>query len=219
MGLENKSSSSNAKGSLGNKFREKRFNFFKDHFEKMDKPVRIIDLGGTEKYWIARGFHERDDVEITLVNLSAHKTSYPHFKSVAGDATNLIQYKDGEFDIAFSNSVIEHLYTYENQVKMAKEVVRVGKFHFLQTPNKYFFVEPHYLLPYFQFIPRGLGFSILTKTKLSRKQKWTAEFANQYLDEIRLISHSEMKVLFPSSDIYYEKFYMMNKSFTAHNFV
>ncbi len=210
--------SSNAKQSLGNQFRNKRFGFFEERLNKMDKPVRIIDVGGTENFWINRGFQNRDDIEITLVNLDVYPTQYPQFKSVAGDATNLKEYEDNSFDLAFSNSVIEHLYTYESQVKMAKELVRVGKYHFVQTPNKYFFMEPHYLMPYFQFYPRGLAFSILTKTKLSRGRKWTEKFANQYLDEIRLISHSEMKVLFPDSKIYYEKFLGMNKSFTSHNF-
>ena len=59
---------------------------------------------------------------------------------------------------------------------------------------------------------------MLTKTKLSRLKKWDQEFAKQYIKEIRLLSEKEMKILFPKSKIYYEKFLGMNKSFTAHNF-
>lgn len=66
-----------------------------------------------------------------------------------GDATNLSQYSDKSFDIVFSNSVIEHLYTKENQISMAKEVNRVGKNYFIQTPNYWFPIEPHWVFPSF----------------------------------------------------------------------
>lgn len=112
-------------------------------------------MGGTEKYWLSQGFGNNNDVQITLVNLIPSTVTCSNMKSVTGNATDLSQYKDNEFDIAFSNSVIEHLYTKENQLKMAAEMMRVGKHHFVQTPNKYFPIEPHYLLPMFQFfLPR-----------------------------------------------------------------
>jgi hypothetical protein len=101
---------------------------------------------------------------------------------------------------------------------MASEIVRVGKKHIVQTPNKYFFIEPHYLLPFFQFVPKKLKYFILTKTKLSRLKKWDKNFAMQYISEIRLLSLKEMKILFPKSKIYFENFLGMNKSFTMHNF-
>ena len=126
--------------------------------------------------------------------------------------------EDNSYDLTHSNSVIEHLYDFENQSKMALEVQRVGKKFLIQTPNKYFFLEPHYLLPFFQFLPNSLKYFILTKTKLSRLKKWDQEFAKQYIKEIRLLSEKEMKILFPKSKIYCEKFFGMNKSFTAHNF-
>jgi hypothetical protein len=79
-------------------------------------------------------------------------------------------------------------------------------------------MEPHYVLPFFQYLPRKIQLSILLKTPLSRGRKWDKEFATQYVDEIRLLSYSEMKALFPSSSIYKEDFLGMSKSFTAHNF-
>ena len=53
------------------------------------------------------------------------------------------------YDIVHSNSVIEHLYNFENQKKMASEIIRVGQKYIVQTPNKYFFLEPHYLASFF----------------------------------------------------------------------
>ncbi|MBC8844888.1 class I SAM-dependent methyltransferase, partial [Escherichia coli] len=71
-------------------------------------------------------------------------------------ATDLSEIDDQQFDIVFSNSVIEHLYTWENQEKMAKEVLRVGKYHFIQTPNYWFPIEPHWVFPFFQFLPKSI---------------------------------------------------------------
>ena len=101
---------------------------------------------------------------------------------------------------------------------MSSEIMRVGEKYIVQTPNKYFFLEPHYLLPFFQFIPNKLKYSILTKTKLSRLKKWNKKFASRYIEEIRLLSLKDMKQLFPNSKINFEKFLGMNKSFTMHNF-
>ena len=206
------------KGSLGNKFREKRFSFFLKKFNKMQKPVSVLDVGGKINFWENRGIAGNTNFEITLINIEKEKSQYSNIKTLIGDATDLSQFDDESFDITHSNSVIEHLYNFENQKKMASEIVRVGKKHIVQTPNKYFFIEPHYLLPFFQFVPKKLKYFILTKTKLSRLKKWNKKFAKQYVDEIRLLNLKEMKILFPKSKIYFEKFIGMNKSFTIHNF-
>jgi hypothetical protein len=58
------------------------------------------------------------------------------------------QYRDKEFDIAFSNSVIEHVGNDLRIRQMADEVRRVGR-NYLQTPNYYFPLEPHFFFPFF----------------------------------------------------------------------
>lgn len=209
---------SEKKNSLGNQFREKRFSFFLDKMNKMEKPVTIFDVGGKINFWENRGLAGNLNYKITIVNFEKEKSQYSNIKTLIGDATDLSQFVDKSFDIVHSNSVIEHLYNFNNQSKMASEIVRVGKKYIVQTPNKYFFLEPHYLLPFFQFIPDKLKYLILTKTKLSRLKKWDKNFAKQYINEIRLLSLKEMKILFPKSKIYFEKFIGMNKSFTMHNF-
>ncbi len=206
------------KHSLGNKFREKRFSFFLEKINKIPKPVSILDVGGKINFWENRGLAGNNDYIITIVNIEKEKSLYSNIKTKMGDATDLSQFDDKSFDIVHSNSVIEHLYNFENQKKMASEIMRVGKKHIVQTPNKYFFIEPHYLLPFFQFIPDKLKYLILTKTKLSRLKKWDKKFAKQYMKEIRLLNLKEMKELFPNSKIYFEKFLGMNKSFTMYNF-
>jgi len=206
------------KNSLGNKFRKKRFSFFLKKFDSLNKPITLLDIGGKINFWENRGLAGNNDYIITIINIEKEKSNYSNINCLIGDATNLNQFNNKSFDIVHSNSVIEHLYNFNNQSKMASEIIRVGKKHIVQTPNKYFFIEPHYLLPFFQFIPNKLKYYILTKTKLSRLKKWDKNFAKQYIKEIRLLSEKEMKTLFPKSKIYFEKFLGMNKSFTMHNF-
>jgi len=204
--------------SLGNKFRNNRFNFFFKKINSIKKPINILDLGGKINYWENRGLAGNSDFRITILNLELEISNYLNIKNVMGNACDLNEYDDNSFDIVHSNSVIEHLNNFENQKQMALEAQRVGVKHIIQTPNKFFFIEPHYLIPFFQYLPKDFQFQILTKTKISRLKKWDKKFAKQYTEEIRLISFSEFKKIFPNSKIYFEKFLWMNKSFTAHNF-
>lgn len=72
---------------------------------------------------------------------------------MAGDARDLTAFGDKEFDIVFSHSVIEHVGGFEDQRRMANEIKRVGKRYFLQTQNRFFTMETHFLVPMFQFFP------------------------------------------------------------------
>lgn len=214
--------SSDKPTSLGAKFRAKRQADFEAFFFRTfskNAPIRILDLGGTGYFWEKSSIPDLPKVTITLLNLHIESSPHPNIESVVGDATELLDFKDDEFDLVFSNSVIEHLYTSENQQKMANEIQRVGKYYFIQTPNKYFPVEAHYALPFAQFYPKNLTYFILTKTKLSRLQKWHPEDARQYLNEIILLDEAGLKGLFPGSKIYREKVLGMVKSITAHNFL
>lgn len=212
--------SSDNPNSLGNRFRKQRFQYFENLLQTNFEgkfPVKILDIGGMVHFWKDQDLLKSGKVEIIMLNLSAEEVQIKGLSSMAGDATDLSQFADGSFDLVFSNSVIEHLYTWENQQKMAKEAMRVGKKYFVQTPNRHFFMEAHYALPFVQYLPKNLTLFLLTKTKLSRGNKWNPNEAQQYLDEIRLLTYSEMKTLFPSAKMYKEKFFGMNKSFSAHN--
>lgn len=217
MIIKNIFKSSEEKDSLGNWFRNKRFKFFFDKINLMDKPISILDLGGKVKFWENRNLSGNHNFLITIINLESEKSVYPNIETKVGNILELKSFKKNSFDIVFSNSVIEHLHNFQNQKKMASEILRIGKKHIIQTPNKYFFIEPHYMFPFFQYLPSKIQYKILTKTKLSRLRKWDKKFARQYLKEIRLLTVNEMKEIFPRSKIYQEKFFGMSKSFTAYN--
>jgi SAM-dependent methyltransferase len=211
--------------SLNHKFRVKRFKFFKDKFEyihfKENKQIRILDIGGTEIYWNRMGFPEdHHNVEILLLNLKdIPVVNHSVFKSVTADATDLSQFHDKEFDIVFSNSCIEHLYTFEKQIMMAQEIQRVGKRYYIQTPNYWFPIEPHWSFPFFQFLPVSFRVFLTNNLNLGHVGKQhNKEKAKDRVLEVKLLTLSEMKKLFPGSKIYKERFFGFVKSFCSYRF-
>ena len=153
--LKNLSNNKNS-NSLANRLRRKRFALFLEMISGIPAPIRIIDVGGTALFWQQMGFTGQPGVEITLLNLNPEPTKIPGFKSIAGDARNMKQFDNHKFDLAFSNSVIEHVGSFGDQSQMAAEMKRIAKKIYLQTPNYYFPIEPHFLFPFFQFLPLWL---------------------------------------------------------------
>jgi predicted SAM-dependent methyltransferase len=202
---------------IGSRFRKKRFRFFEDKIKNLQKPLTILDIGGTVRFWVNEGYQKKD-VLITILNLRPDHSEYANISVIGGDACDLSMFKDNTFDIAFSNSLIEHLYTKENQVKMAHEAMRVAHYFFIQTPNRYFPIEPHFKFPFFQFLPKSMQIFLQTKTSLINGSKYSKEYAENVLNEIRLLSKEEMLNIFPRCNLYTEQFLGLSKSFIAHSF-
>ncbi|REG82503.1 class I SAM-dependent methyltransferase [Algoriphagus antarcticus] len=208
------------KGSINQSFREKRFNFFLDLLKRVDNqpPIRILDIGGTEIYWERMKF-SNTNVHITLLNLDKIEVTREGFTSVKGDACDLSEFRDNQFDIVFSNSVIEHLFTFENQRKMANEVRRVGKYYYVQTPNYYFPLEPHWLFPFFQFLPFNTRVYLTNNFNLGNYSKsQTKDAAIQRVEEVKLLTEKQMKDLFPHGKLYRENLMGLTKSLSMYHF-
>lgn len=205
-----------SKTSISHRLRERRFRLFESLAASLPRPLRIIDLGGTNEYWERRGWAGRDDVEITLVNLGPQERRHENLHPVIGDATDLADHGDGSFDIAFSNSVIEHLFTFDNQAAMAREVRRVAKAYWVQTPNFWFPVEPHFLVPVWHWLPEEARVAILRR----RGVGWAGrcpdpEKAREIVQEHRLMRRRELSRLFPDATMVPERFGGFVKSWTA----
>lgn len=115
---------------------------------------------------------------------SGFRARYPHVRYVQGDACAL-PFEDGEFDIVFSNAVIEHVGSRERQRQLVSEALRVGRRVFLTTPNRRFPLEVHTRLPFVHWLPDSLAhraYDVLGK-----------EFAK----DIRLLSPRAFESLFP----------------------
>jgi SAM-dependent methyltransferase len=96
---------------------------------------------------------------ITALGLSAgdrFRERYPHVRYVQGDALDL-PFGDAEFDVVFSNAVVEHVGGRERQRRFVAEALRVARRAFVTTPNRWFPVEVHTLLPLVHWLPDPLA--------------------------------------------------------------
>ncbi len=116
----------------------------------MTEQTRVVDLGGYAYYW--RYFHPQP--RITIVNLEPPAQPEPGVDWVIADGCKL-PFRDGAFDIAFSNSVVEHIPSDADRRAYAAETMRVGRAFYVQTPYRWFPVEPHLMTPLIHFLPRA----------------------------------------------------------------
>ena len=182
------------------------------------KSLSILDVGGTHDYWRKININLDADVRVVLLNIFEQDVE-PPFECVVGDARDLSRYRDKEFDVVFSNSVIGHVGSFADQQRMAKEIQRVGKHFFLQTPNHGFPIDWRTLVPFFHFLP-------------SEAQTWCFEHfavgsyrradnraeALEWASRVRNIRMSELPILFPDAQVVPERFCGFTKSFMVHNF-
>ena len=195
------------------RFRAARMARFRETFQPTAETT-VLDVGGNYYDWEMLGV----DCRFTILNVDAIPVSWatpPNFTYVVGDGCAL-SYPDGAFDIAYSNSVIEHLTTWEAQVRFAAETRRVGRAVYVQTPNRWFPIEPHFIALYLHWLPRRWHrflfrwFSV--RGWLRRGDNVTLE---QLVGELRLLSYCEMCELFPDCEIRREKWLGMTKSLIA----
>ena len=119
------------------------------------------------------------------------------------------------FDIVFSNSVIEHVGNFDRQRQMAKEIRRIGKRYWVQTPYKHFPIEPHFVFPFFQYLPYPL--------RIFAAQHWPFSFAKRQkrdprsdVNSIWLLNNLQMVALFEDAAIHREKLLGITKSLIAY---
>lgn len=194
-------------GAFANYFRRRRFRDF-DAF--LSGIGTIIDFGGTPSIWMNLG---RSNV--VLLNLDDQQVP-AGFVAAKGDARKT-EFADASFDLAFSNSTIEHVGTWQDQQAFAFELCRVGKRVYCQTPARRFFFEPHYFTPFvdwFHFLLRHYNF-VRYFTYYGLKWKPSRDQVKDFQSHLRLLTYAEMRVLFPTCRIRRERFLGMTKAYIA----
>jgi SAM-dependent methyltransferase len=102
--------------------------------------------------------------------------AFPKVRCVVADGRDL-PFADGEFDVAFSNAVIEHVGDRAAQERFVRELSRVAGQVFVTTPNRLFPLDPHTLLPFVHWLP--------------------ARARRRFLPGVRPLSPRELRSLFP----------------------
>ena len=203
--------------SVAHRMRTRRFAFFREWVAPLPRPIRILDVGGTEDYWVRMGFVEPAEVELTIVNLDPPAPRRPNVRTLAGDACAMPEFADAAFDVAFSNSVIEHVGDYARQRAMASEIQRIGKRYFVQTPSRSFPIEPHFMFPFFQYLPLAWKAWLLMHLNLTFGGRLpTREAAVATARSVELLGETEFTRLFPGARLYREKLAGLTKSFIVY---
>lgn len=186
-------------------WRERRYRLFLE-LCRVGATDRILDVGAGRGAALERFNSTNPILAVDLAPQQSAELDKPNVDVVQADGTQL-PFRDGEFDVVFSNSVIEHV-PKRLQHHFAKEVRRVGARYFVQTPYRYFPIEPHYQLPLFQFLPRRVQRALNDRFTLGWQEKGQWE-------EITLLSVSELRRLFPDAEIHRERVFGLTKSLMA----
>jgi SAM-dependent methyltransferase len=136
-------------------------NFFEEHYPW---PERITALG----------LHDGE----------RFRARYPGIRYVQGDACAL-PFADGEFDIVFSNAVIEHVGGRDRQRRLVSEAIRVGRRVFITTPNRRFPLEVHTRLPFVHWLPDALSHRVYRAT------------GKEFATDVHLLTRRSFESLFP----------------------
>lgn len=145
--------------------------------------------------------------EVTVVNLHGPREFLDKKISwVKGNALNL-PFDDNEFEVSMSNSVLEHMDSWQDQVKFAGVTIRVAKKYFVQVPCKEFPIDPHFLSFFIHW------FSKRTQMKLVRNfslyglmERPSSADIKQRIEGTNFITIKQITSLFSDSKIFGEKF-------------
>jgi SAM-dependent methyltransferase len=159
----------------------------------------VLDVGGDDHSWWFVDWPGR----LVRVNLDRKAPGV----TVIGDGCKL-PFRDRAFDVTFSNSTIEHITDPEARRQFAAELQRTGKRYFCQTANFWFPIEPHYLFPFYQFLPGWLQHWLRMHFDLGTVSRGEE-------DKIRLLSRTELRRLFPGAVLLAERIGPLVKSWYA----
>lgn len=169
----------------------------------------ILDVGGNQLNWMYLDVKPK----ITILNLDPRPESLPsNYEYVMGDARSM-SFATDSFDLCYSNSLIEHVGDWEDQQRVADEIRRVGRSYYVQTPNFYFFIEPHFIAPFIHWLPVQLRLKLVRYFTLwgltYRPDQTEIESA---VRETVLLTKRQMKLLFPNAVFLAERVLGMQKS-------
>lgn len=171
---------------------------------------RILDLGGTPTIWQ----HVSTPLNVTLLNLPGQLpravAGVHTFEYVEGDACRVDGFGDEAFDLVFSNSVIEHVGPDEKQEEFAREVARLGRSYWIQTPSKWFPVEAHCGMPGWWFYPAALRRALV--------RRWARKLPDwaEMVATTRVLTVARLRQLFPGCRISVEFAFGLPKSYVAY---
>ena len=128
-------------------------NFLEKHYPHTEK-ITALCLETPEAFLHAR---KNADFQVPESAIAVKKKQaskrYPQLEIVTYNGKTF-PISNKEFDICWSNAVLEHVGDVEEQICFLKEIKRVAKRGFITTPNRYFPIEVHTRIPLLHFLPK-----------------------------------------------------------------
>jgi hypothetical protein len=201
-----------AEDSFAERMRRRRWAQILELFPDFES-LRVLDLGGTTLFWSRSPVRPKF---VTVVNLLEPGDGSPWVVPVQGNACDARELVGEEtFDLVFSNSLIEHLGGHHERARFAAVVRSMAPRYAVQTPYRYFPVEPHWIFPGMQFLPLSARNWLAPRWPLGHTHQWPASQAREEVMSIELLSLTEMRAYFPDAHIARERFLGLPKSLTA----
>lgn len=220
------SSQLSLKQKMSENFRRKRDNMLRTFIAaapRKEPVLKIIDLGGSAVYWkrVGHDFLRQQNAFVTLINiteseLKAEDAPEDLFAQQVGNACKL-DMADNSFDICHSNSVVEHVGGWQEMLGFGREVNRIAPSHYIQTPNFWFPIDPHFAsAPAIHWMPRPMSARLMEWFPIATAGRAKdASTAFSFVDSSRLLTTRQMRILFPDSEIHFEKLALLSKSIIA----
>lgn len=190
-------------------------------FIRLLQPCRsdlLLDVGGYPTFWTShpQPVQRIDTLNIHDVNWLPEDAPNHEIRTLTGDGCSLTM-KSGSYDIGFSNSVIEHVGSFERQQQFASEIRRVAKGLWVQTPAYECPLEPHYMAPFIHYCRPAFQKKVARWCTL---WGWIERPNHQQIatmvDTTRLLRKLEMEQLFPDCEILTERMlWLIPKSYIA----
>jgi len=134
----------------------------------------IIDIGTTPSLDSEQNIFltkTQENQNITCLSNQDCKILLKKFNNIkeiiVGDGKNTLL-DENSFDIVHSNATLEHVGNYNNQILFVRELIRISKkYVFLQTPNRYYPIDFHTILPFIHWLPKKIHRKFLKILKLN----------------------------------------------------
>src|SRR6478752_6072410 len=202
--------------SYGARRRAARWELLRAYFPDIEA-LRVLDLGGTAESWRRAPVRP---AHVTVLNLfEPGESDDDWLLPVTGDAVHAREALAGAgvdtgFDLVYSNSLLEHVGGHAQRRGLADEVRALAPRYWVQTPYRYFPVEPHWLFPGLQFLPLPLRVKAAQRWPLGWSQPEGRDNVAHVLS-VELLTRTEMHFLFPDSEIAEERAAGLCKSLIA----
>jgi hypothetical protein len=198
--------------SLAGRARGRRWSLLAERFPDLAS-MRVLDLGGTASSWTLAPTRP---ARVVVVN-TERGAGADGIETVVADACDLPAELRTGFDLVYSNSVIEHVGGHARRQAFAASVMGAAPHCWVQTPYRYFPIEPHWVFPGFQFLPTAM------KVGVARRWRFGHRYAPQLSTRgrvggvlsVELLDRHQLRYLFPDCDIVEERFVGLVKSIVA----